>query len=358
MFILSSPRSRAISLILLLFSLVLSLEFSTPSNYVFGYLYTGPLLLVNARFGRTATFYATLIAAFFTLLNLWIPRIDAIAPSTVANRSIAVLALLVTGFLSERTRNAREAIAREQERLKTKERLLEMQEDFASTLTHDLKTPLLGAIEALEAYRQEKFGAVTAIQEKILTTLLRGHRDSLQLVETLLDVYRNERSGLSLKLAPLDLTLLIEESLAFLAPLAASYQVYLSVNHGDSDFRRILCVSGDKFQLQRVITNLVVNAMNHSRRGGRIEISLESGVSAHTVKIIDNGSGITIRELPRLFDRFYQSDSDRMARGTGLGLYLSRQIIEAHSGTIWAENRSPERGAIFAFRLPVYSLNI
>jgi two-component system NarL family sensor kinase len=78
-------------------------------------------------------------------------------------------------------------------------------------------------------------------------------------------------------------------------------------------------------------------------------------MSSCTVKIIDNGSGITAEELPRLFDRFYQSHSDRLARGTGLGLYLSRQIIEAHGGTIWAENRSSKRGAIFAFRLPVYS---
>jgi two-component system NarL family sensor kinase len=230
-----------------------------------------------------------------------------------------------------------------------------MQEDFASTLTHDLKTPLLGAIETLEAYRQEKFGAVTDKQQKVLATMLRGYRDSLQLVETLLDVYRNDRSGLSLQLTSLDLAALVEESIASLAPLAATYQVYLSLNHGDSDFRRRLLVKGDAFQLQRVLNNLIVNAINHSRRDGRIESRLEAGMSSCTVKIIDNGSGITAEELPRLFDRFYQSHSDRLARGTGLGLYLSRQIIEAHGGTIWAENRSSKRGAIFAFRLPVYS---
>jgi len=86
----------------------------------------------------------------------------------------------------------------------------------------------------------------------------------------------------------------------------------------------------------------------------RIEISLESQISAQIVKIIDNGAGITDAELPHLFERFYQGNSDRQAQGTGLGLYLCRQIIEAHGGTIWAENRTTTRGAIFAFRLPIY----
>lgn len=356
MFILSSPYLQACSAIIGLFVLVLGLEFATPIDYVIGYLYTGPILLVNARFGRMATFYTTLIAACLTLLNLWVPGTEIIEPATVANRSIAVLALLVTGFLSERTRNARDAIARQQERMKTKERLIEMQEDFASTLTHDLKTPLLGAIETLDAYSREKFGAVTEAQQKVLGTILRSHRNSLQLVETLLDVYRNDRSGLSLQLTSLDLGTLVEESIASLAPLAATDRIYLSLNHGDSDFRQFLLVKGDTFQLQRVLSNLIVNAINHSRRDGRIEIRLESGITAHTVKIIDNGSGITAEELPQLFDRFYQSHSDRVARGTGLGLYLSRQIVEAHGGTIWAENRPSGKGAIFAFRLPVYSL--
>jgi two-component system NarL family sensor kinase len=69
------------------------------------------------------------------------------------------------------------------------------------------------------------------------------------------------------------------------------------------------------------------------------------------VKVIDNGPGINTSQIPHLFERFYQGDSDRQAKGSGLGLYLTRQIIEAHGGTIWAENRMPN-GALFGFRLP------
>ena len=68
------------------------------------------------------------------------------------------------------------------------------------------------------------------------------------------------------------------------------------------------------------------------------------------VKVIDEGQGIRDEEFPMLFERFYQGNGDRQAKGSGLGLYLSRQIVEAHGGKIWAEQRSPQ-GAIFAFRL-------
>lgn len=163
----------------------------------------------------------------------------------------------------------------------------------------------------------------------------------------LLDVYRNDLEGLNLRLSPLDLTVLVEEVANSLTSLASANQVYLTFNYGDSDFRQSLWVNGDGFQLKRVLTNLLTNAINHSRRGDRIEIIL----SSNTVKILDYGSGIKPEDFPFLFERFYQSNSDRQAKGTGLGLYLCRQIIEAHGGKIWAENHP--KGAIFSFSLPV-----
>jgi two-component system, NarL family, sensor kinase len=100
-----------------------------------------------------------------------------------------------------------------------------------------------------------------------------------------------------------------------------------------------------------VLTNLLINAIHHSRRGDRVETVMESQAAYQVIKILDTGSGITAAELPHLFERFYQGQGDRQAKGTGLGLYLSRQIVEAHGGTIWAENRVP-KGALFGFKLP------
>ncbi|BAZ23592.1 periplasmic sensor signal transduction histidine kinase [Kalymmatonema gypsitolerans NIES-4073] len=347
-----SPLGKSL-LIASLFTFVIALEFSTPTEYVFGYLYTGPILLANSWLGRLATFYATVVAVCLTMLNLLVPGGEMSKPSTVASRAIAVMALIVTGFLSDRIRRSEEAIALTKAKLEAQEELVRLREDFASTLTHDLKTPLLGAIETLKAFQQEKFGAVLPAQQKVLATMVRSHETSLQLLETLLDVYRNDTEGLKLDLAPVDLAMLAEEVAGTLADLAANRRVYLSLSYGDSDWRRSLWVKGDNLQLQRVFTNLLVNAINHSRRGGHVEVLLEPQTSYQVVKILDTGAGIKPEQFPHLFERFYQGHSDRQAKGSGLGLYLSRQIIEAHGGIIWAENRV-STGAIFAFKLPVY----
>jgi len=351
--VLSTKNSRLSPfwLIIGLFTVVLGLEYSTPPDYVFGYLYTGPILLANSRLSRAATFKTTLLAGILTILNLWVPGGYPIRASTVASRLIAVSALVVTGVLSDRNRRYEEAIAQQQARLQAQEQLVSVREDFVSTLTHDLKTPLLGAIETLKAFQQAKFGVVTSAQQKVLATMARSHQTTLQMVETLLDVYRNDTEGLKLQLAPVDLVVVAEETIATLADLASNRQVYICLGYGKSDFRRFVWVNGDALQLQRVFANLLTNGINHSLRGGWVEVVFESHASDHIVKVLDTGLGFTAEELPYLFERFYQGHSDRQAKGSGLGLYLSRQIIEAHGGTIWAENRSPH-GAIFGFRLP------
>lgn len=346
-----NQHSKTCFLIAGIFAIVMVLEYATPSDYVFGYLYTGPILLANPRLNRLATFCVTLLASGLTLLNIVFPTVELTNPATVANRSIAVLSLVVTGILSDRTRRYEEAIAQQKAQLKAQEQLASLREDFASTLTHDLKTPVLGAIETLKSFQQEQFGVVTAVQQDVLAMMTRSHKSTLQLVETLLDIYRNDTQGLKLTIVPVNLVPLAEEVIATLTDLAATRRVYICLGYGESDFRRSLWVNGDALQLQRVFSNLLINGINHSPRGGKVEVVLESDSAYHLVKVIDNGPGITSNELPHLFERFYQGHSDRQAKGSGLGLYLTRQIIEAHSGTIWAENRTPH-GAVFGFRLP------
>jgi two-component system, NarL family, sensor kinase len=351
----ANARRGTIGLILAFFAVVFFLEMITPSDYVFGYLYIGGILFANAQLGRKATLQATIAAVVLTLLNLWIPDSSKVEASTIADRIIAAFALGTTGFLSERNRRYQEAFTQQQTKLESQEQLSRIREDFASTLTHDLRTPLLGAIETIAAFQQEKFGAVSSTQQQVLATMKRSHLNSLQLVETLLDVYRNDTEGLQLQFMPIDLTVLAEEAASTLNELAATRRVHLSISQDDSDFRKALWVQGDPFQLHRVFSNLLINAINHTRRGGRVEVVLDSQASSQVVKVFDTGAGIKPEEFPHLFDRFYQGESDRQAKGSGLGLYLSRQIIEAHGGIIWAENQTNGgTGAIFGFRLPVY----
>ncbi|MDB9525090.1 HAMP domain-containing sensor histidine kinase [Oscillatoria sp. CS-180] len=345
-------RHRIHWLISVIFVLIILLEYSTPPPYVFGYLYVGAVLIASTRLSRRATIWVTAIAIACILLNLLVPGIGVVTPATVANRVIAVLALAVTGWLGDRLQAYEQAITRQRLQLQAQEQLSRMREDFVSTLTHDLKTPLLGALETLKALRSENFGSVSPPQRRVFDVMTRSHQKTLQLVETLMDVYRNDAEGLRLHRQRLDLFILAEEAVADVVPLATSRQIHLRVRDEESDFRRAYCVNGDALQLSRVLVNLLSNAVNHSRRGSSVQVVMGASHGHYQVRIVDEGQGIPNDELPHLFDRFYQGQSDRQAKGTGLGLYLSRQIVEAHGGRIWAESHA--NGAVFAFRLPAY----
>lgn len=350
---LSEPSWRSPSFWMVggLFTMVFALEYATPPDYVMSYLYISPILIANSRLSRTASFLLISAAVILTLLNIWIPNNPEIHGSMVVNRIVTIFALIVTGLLSDRYSQTQQALFQQQSKLQSQERIMNVREDFASTLAHDLRTPLLGAIETLQAFDRELFGSISFKQKTVLETMIRSHQNSLKLVETLLDVYRNETEGLQLKASPTNLAVLAEEVAASMVHLSTSRSVYLNLHYGDSEFRKFLWVNGDAFQLRRVFTNLLTNAINHSPRGAKVEVILETQSSYQLVHIVDFGAGIKPEEKPYLFERFYQGQSDRLATGSGLGLYLTRQIIEAHGGTIWAENRMPH-GAVFAFRLP------
>lgn len=344
-------------LIIITFAIVIILEYSTPPEYVFGYLYTGTILLANYGLKTKTIWRITLAAIALTIFNLFFPNLEPHNSATIANRLIAVMALAVTGWLSIRNRYYEEAVAKSQAKLRTQEQLAILREDFVSTLTHDLKTPLLGAIETIKAFQNGQFGAITPTQAKVLTMMSNSHRSSLELVQTLLDVYRNDIEGIILKRESLDLSAIASEVVANLTNLATTRQVYLVLTHNESNFRSRFFVNGDQLQLQRVFNNLIINGINHSPRNSKVEIQLTSDGQFNLIKILDSGRGIATTELPHLFERFYQGEgekdnfSSRASTGSGLGLYLARQIINAHNGTIWAENRFPQ-GAMFCFRLP------
>lgn len=349
--ILKDWYSQTFWFVISLCAIVLALEYSTPPDYVFGYLYIGPILLASAYLSRVTALQVTFIACVLTLSNLWLPGIHEAHAPTISSRLIATLALIVTGILSDRSRCYQQALLQQQIKLQAQEKVAHLREDFAATLAHDLKTPLLGAIETLKALHKGSFGSIHASQQQVLATMIRSHQTTLKLVETLLDVYRNDTEGLQLNCVPIDLVEIAEEVALTLTELAASRRVHLSFSYGESDFRRYLWVNGDGFQLRRVFANLLTNAINHSVRGGKIEVLLESAASYQIVKVCDSGAGIPLEAIPYLFERFYQGDSDRQTKGSGLGLYLSRQIVEAHNGKIWAENRHPI-GTMCVFRLP------
>jgi two-component system NarL family sensor kinase len=342
-----NPRARWV-VIIVTFLLISTLDFSTPPEYVPAYLYTVPIL-VSVSFLRPKIAKALLgLAVIATLLNLVLPRVVLGLPSVVFNRSLAALSILISAFFMLRYIRYQEQIQTQKRLLETERNLAKVREDLIATLTHDLKTPLLGEQKTLSFFLDGTFGPIATEQKEVLEALQRTNVRQLSMVETLLAVYRNDNLGVDVQIASVNMDELIADVLTELQYLAVERNINLEY----------VCqqtpppVQGEELQLKRVLSNLIHNALNYTPAVGRIEVRLRQDDTYIRVEVQDTGPGLSEPDLENVFHRFYRLGGDRQVIGTGLGLYLSRQIIQAYKGDIWAENVRPS-GCRFIFTLPV-----
>ncbi|XQQ06686.1 MAG: hybrid sensor histidine kinase/response regulator [Leptolyngbya sp. IPPAS B-1204] len=235
-------------------------------------------------------------------------------------------------------------------------------EDFVSRLTHDLRTPLVAADRMLNLFLQEAFGPVTSEMTEAFEVMIRSNKNLLQMVNTLLEVYRHDAGSKTLTFSPVDLREVVQEVVQELEPLVQAQNLSLQVEVSPVSETSALntVVLGDRLELRRVLTNLVGNAIKFTDTGS-ITIRLFGGTSDEVdgdqspnwlrLEVEDTGSGIPPEDQAGLFERFRQGDHKRA--GSGLGLYLSRRIVEAHRGSIRVQSQVGQ-GSKFTIRLPMY----
>lgn len=222
-----------------------------------------------------------------------------------------------------------------------------LRDDFIATLTHDMRTPLLAAIQTLKFFLEGAIGELDEKQKVLLSTMLQSNEDLLGLVNALLEVYRFESGKLTLCKTAFPVKDLIEQCYAELKPLAAKKGLDFSVKYELSDDLHILA---DRAEIKRVITNLCGNALNYTNKGGEVKVLAKAQNGDFIFSVSDNGNGIPQADIPNLFKRFSQGTARKRSTGTGLGLYLSRQIIDAHNGKIWVDSKV-NKGSEFSFLL-------
>lgn len=234
-------------------------------------------------------------------------------------------------------------------------------EDFVSRLAHDLRTPLVAADRMLTLMQQGALGEISLPMRDAFGTMVRSNKNLISMVNMLLEVYRYEAGGKSLSYAAVDLRQLITEVAQELAPLADAKGLSVNLDLTESaESAPIAKYPGDRLELHRLLTNLIGNAIKFTDRGS-IDIRLKAANSpAFTsftnqplawviIEIQDTGPGISPTEQAKLFKRFGPGTHKRS--GTGLGLHLCRQIVEAHRGTIEAKS-ALGKGSLFTIRLP------
>ena len=223
-----------------------------------------------------------------------------------------------------------------------------LRDDFIATLTHDLRTPLLAAIQTLEFFLDGSLGEISDKQKTLLDTMKKSNEDMLGLVNALLEVYKYEAGKLSLCKTTFNLKSFIDECVGQVQAIADKKNITIEIKYDGTQESEI---TADRNELRRVLLNLCGNALNHTNQGGQIEIGLLNKEGDLILNVKDNGIGIPKDDLKKLFKRFSQGTSQKRSAGTGLGLYLSRQIVEAHNGKIWAESQVG-KGSVFSVLIP------
>ena len=221
-----------------------------------------------------------------------------------------------------------------------------LRDDFIATLTHDLRTPLLAAIQTLTFFLNGALGELDEKQKLLLATMQKSNEDLLGLVNALLEVYKYDADKLELTKTNFNMYNLVEQVYNELQPLAQTKEIEFKIECTNKD----LTVNADRSEIRRVICNLCGNAINYTQNGGRVVITLKNEGNDLIFSVADNGSGIPQEDIPNMFQRFSQGTSKKRSTGTGLGLYLSRQIIESHGGKIWLES-TLNKGSEFSFLL-------
>lgn len=241
---------------------------------------------------------------------------------------------------------ARSAWRESNSELSDLKRQMQLQEDFVSTISHELRTPL-GFIKGYSTSLLREDTRWDEETQKEFLTIIDEEADRLSLlIENVLESARLQSRTLPLRFQPLRLDAVLRDVIT-----------RIRVRHKDMDVSMNLKtappIQGDGVRLAQVFENLFINAMKYAP-GAPIVVLLEQVGESIIISIMDSGPGIPKESLPFIFDRFYRVRSEVTVTGTGLGLYICKQIIEAHRGKIWAES-VPTQGTTFFIELPINS---
>lgn len=249
--------------------------------------------------------------------------------------------------LKTEVRNATKELRAANERLKKLDRA---KTEFISITSHELRTPLTGLSGYLSMFLEGDFGKLKPDQREVIQNLFRHTGRLIRLVNMFLNVSRIELGQLFINRFAVDIIELTQSCISELRPEAEKKGLQLEFAPPTEKFPLI---SLDRDKVQDVILNLMSNAIKYTHRGS-IAIKLAQDKKNLVFSVTDTGIGLGQAEITKLFTKFGRGRSAKLGiEGSGLGLYISKNIIEAHGGTIWCESPGKDKGSTFSFKLPL-----
>lgn len=218
-------------------------------------------------------------------------------------------------------------------------------EQYVHAISHDLRSPL--TVVSGHAQRLAQLLGDGAEPQKMqsVQAILRGTRRMAVLIQNLVDTARLEGGMLSLRLQPVDLLAFMRDLLVQLATLDDAERIQVQITSG------LPCALADPDHLERILMNLLLNALKYSPPGSPVTVRAQPGDGEVIVSVQDRGPGIAPADLPHLFDRYRRgAQAGEHREGLGLGLYIVKGLVEAHGGRVWVES-VPGAGSTFSFSL-------
>ncbi len=263
-----------------------------------------------------------------------------------AELSRANKSLMIANDLQRKTQNEL-IFARKQA-----DRARQMKEQFAANISHELRTPLnlILGFSKIMYLSPEVYGKInwTPELQHDISQIFRSSRHLTEMIDDILDLSQFEMSGFSLVREPTALYLYLKDAADTIGNLFRSGPVHFKTNIQED----LPTLDIDRTRIRQVLVNLLTNAYRYAQSGS-VELNAEVKGEEVFISVCDSGPGIPPEKLPFIFDEFYQADSSlsRKAGGVGLGLTISRRLVEAHNGRIWVESQ-PGNGSKFIFALP------
>ena len=219
---------------------------------------------------------------------------------------------------------------------------------FLANMSHELRTPLNAIIGFTDVLRSEMFGAVNEKQREYLGDVLSSGRHLLSLINDILDLSKVEAGRMELELSEFSLEALIDEAVTLVRERAGQHGIELAREVDGVDV-----VLADERKMKQVLLNLLSNAVKFTPDGGWVGVTARRYDGEVEISVRDSGVGIAPEDLPKVFEEFRQvGAASAKAEGTGLGLTLTRRLVELHGGRIWVESELG-KGTTFAFRVPL-----
>jgi PAS domain S-box-containing protein len=225
-----------------------------------------------------------------------------------------------------------------------------LKSEFISQVSHELRTPLTSIKGYIDNLRDGIAGALQKKQEEYLDRMSKNAEHLAQLIGDLLDVAQLESGNMNMYPSALSLNDVLEEAIDRLRPIAREKSLEIIFEPFKEESR----IKGDHDKLEQAVTDLLCNAIKYTPPGGRITIALQGEGKFLKTSIRDTGIGIPPEEQSQVFERFYRVEQTSSPRtnGTGLGLYIAKNLIEMHGGKIWMTSEVGQ-GSEFSFTLPI-----